>query len=635
MLSPTRLLLVSLLLLALGATPAGAASPPKTPKHCKASEAPRKVTYVKPSGGRKHTVKGCSPRAEPAPPATLGAGLLAVLRHSRKSALKLASQRVAKLTRSKAGKRVTAADATTDPLLAASLAPVASHSSKPASAGAHASNVQSGHETFNVTGGPPGTTTTMQRDFVDWDATEARPGSSKEVETETEGTVGGKKSTKKKAMKLSDFTDRCPDAAGVARGEVEFEIRETHTVDGGALETLIVVNTKFKAQFNDNARIASVEVTGETSWSTETRVGERKTSHRSVSATVGLESFGADTGRGERDVRLNFDNITATDQAIAIEGALVGLVGDPTTFAADVMAEALLHLQQRADRCMKIVPEPLEVHVKPGGSVAIGARLTDFDGGPRSGPITTSGGNAGGAVTPSPSEATPLASFTYRALPSRPPGGIDKVDFRHVSKQGRSGVATMTVIYDKPPKPPVTAYAGTFSGTWDSASTGEEWTFDGDARLEYAGEEPPFSAPPGAPAGSYRRFEVSSGGADVEVVAVSPFDGCGFKGSGHLALGPGTVFGYLSVQDVDPPPIAYLLGLQSPSTMTISVTKTGAGPGCDAGEVVSYPVPGIWVAMHTSQSSLSTTLSGAEDASTPESPFDYDVISKWSLVPAG
>jgi hypothetical protein len=114
---------------------------------------------------------------------------------------------------------------------------------------------------------------------------------------------------------------------------------------------------------------------------------------------------------------------------------------------------------------VKIVPEPLEVHVKPGKSVAIGARLNDAQGAPRSGTITATDGSAGGTVRPSAAQADPKAAFTYIALPARPPGGVDKVTFRHVSKQGKAS-AEMTVIYDDVPHLP-TRFEGTWTRTFE------------------------------------------------------------------------------------------------------------------------------------------------------------------------
>jgi hypothetical protein len=88
--------------------------------------------------------------------------------------------------------------------------------------------------------------------------------------------------------------------------------------------------------------------------------------------------------------------------------------------------------------------------------------------------------------------------------------------------------------------------------------------------------------------------------------------------------------GYLSVEAVQKP--MYLIGLQSPGK-TVTLTRTGSADGCHAGETVACPVPGIWAQTQSAHTSGSAFLADTEDDSTPESPFDYDTVSRWSLVP--
>ena len=211
-----------------------------------------------------------------------------------------------------------------------------------------------------------------------------------------------------------------------------------------------------------------------------------------------------------------------------------------------------------------------------------------------------------------------------------PPGRTDTVTLKHVSKRGRASDKTVTVIYDDPPPPPLpNAYAGTIAGTWDSASFGEEhWTYTGNVRLAYAGDEP--APPPGGPPDRYRRFTVTTGSAQVSMTATFS-DGCGVEGSASVTIDPGDQSGYLSVQATQKP--AYLIGIQSRGK-SITVTRTGAADSCDAGETTTYPVPGIWAQTQSAHTSASSTLADSEDDSTPQTPFDYDTVSTWSLAPA-
>jgi hypothetical protein len=41
-----------------------------------------------------------------------------------------------------------------------------------------------------------------------------------------------------------------------------------------------------------------------------------------------------------------------------------------------------------------------------------------------------------------------------------------------------------------------------------------------------------------------------------------------------------------------------------------------------------------WASTTTIRTSATTTLADEEDHATPESPFDYDAFSRWSLVPS-
>ena len=124
---------------------------------------------------------------------------------------------------------------------------------------------------------------------------------------------------------------------------------------------------------------------------------------------------------------------------------------------------------------------------------------------------------------------------------------------------------------------------------------------------------------------------MEGGGADVSVTATSPFDGCGFTGSGHVDF-TAHQGGTLYAQEGDKP--WYYAGMSRGAGDSIEVTKTGSDPSCNAGETEQYPVPGVYIQMESSRMSESATLAGEEDSSTPATPFDYDVVTRWNLSPA-
>ncbi len=605
-----RTLVVACVLAGLGANLAPAAS--VSAKRCKSSQVKTKLTIVKTKGHKRHRATVCLPRRvkRPASPA-------AALRQARAIALKRAPKQIKRLLRKKAPRRVRAAAKITDRALLRGLNPLA-----------QAARITHESDTQTLRGGPPGTTTVQHREATGWDDEEPEPGVEATVAIDTTSTrIGGVASSKSTRAKLVRRMSRCPDASGIGNGILTYTQSEKQLVNqpnGGTAskEERFEFDSKVLVHFNDEAHVSSVEVVGTWKWSSESRVSDRR---------IRLDAVGGGiSGNPSPEGRLAGFNSTvtnATSPGLAIFGPLFSVLASeiPKGFISELVSEA----QKRAvgGRCARLVPEPVTVRVKPRQTVELTSGLVDFDSAPLPGTVKAT---AAKATVTAQAEADPTARFTYTALSAVPPGRTDTVTLKHVSKRGRASDKTVTVIYDDPPPPPLpNAYAGTISGTWDSASFGEEhWTYTGNVRLAYAGDEP--APPPGGPPDRYRRFTVTTGSAQVSMTATFS-DGCGVEGSASVTIDPGDQSGYLSVQATQKP--AYLIGIQSRGK-SITVTRTGAADSCDAGETTTYPVPGIWAQTQSAHTSASSTLADSEDDSTPQTPFDYDTVSTWSLAPA-
>ena len=102
------------------------------------------------------------------------------------------------------------------------------------------------------------------------------------------------------------------------------------------------------AHFADNARIASVDVTGDWSWSTETRRSGRRVARHAVAGRAHHEGFSQTTSGSAVDnhVEVRTTVSTATDDGTAISGNYLGLF---TAVLPDIfMEEALDGIQKRA-----------------------------------------------------------------------------------------------------------------------------------------------------------------------------------------------------------------------------------------------------------------------------------------------
>jgi hypothetical protein len=587
--------------------PETAAGSAKKAKRCKPSQVRTKVTIAKRRGHRRHRITVCLPRSVKRP-----ASIAAALRKGRAIALKHVSKRVARLLRTKAARRVRAADAARDRRVAAELRP-----------GARAAKVthQSDTETLK---GPPGTHTVQRRDATEWDDEEPNPGTEKKVAIDTTSTrIAGLSSSKSVRLELTQLMSRCPDAGGIGHGVLKYLNSEKQVVDkpgGGRAvhEVRQVLDAKILVHFSDEAKVTSVDVDGDWKWSSTSTLSGQELS--TFAAGGGL------TAKAGTDGHVSSFNVSVANASSPFATALGVLLGTITVLVPiDGVSDPVSGITRRAGNgtCAKIEPDPASVHVKPSATVPISAGLRDEKDQPLTGVVKAAAAKA--TVAPGESQADPVAHFTYTALSSVPSGRTDTVTLKHVSKRGRAREKTVTIIYDDPPPPPLpNAYGGTLSGNWDATSTGEHWTYTANVELAYDGDE--IAPPPGGPPDRYRRFFVTSGTAQVTLNLVSPFGGCNYHGTGPVDLDPGSQSGSMIVQATAKP--AYFLALQSRGK-TITVEESG-GAGC--GGTQPYPVPGIWAQTQSAHTSATATLAGQETVP-PPTPFDYETFSRWNLAP--
>lgn len=412
-------------------------------KHCPAAQIRKSISYVQRKGGRTHHASGCVPRSVTRP-----TSVAAALSSVRSIAAGLIPARTARALRGGAARRVLSADAATDAALAAATKP---------SRRAHAATVTHESDTTLVDG-PPGTRTTQTRERTTWDADEPQEGFEATVTTATTSNrIAGLSSTKRKTTKIKVLLDSCPDAAGVAHGTASYSEHERQVIatPGGGqavLDQLSTFHGTIAAHVGDDAHIASVEVTGDWSFSQSGRV---------VRGSVSSSNFRQSNGGDYLD--LNAAVTTASDDGVAVSGRYLGLyvTAVPGLFIQDALNVLQRHLL--GGRCVAIVPDATTVHVVPGGTVPIGAHLEDRHHATFSGPIDAA--TVAGRVDPSRLDAAPHAVFVYAAAATPPAGGTDVVVLRHVSRHGVGNPATVTVVYDK------RRFPARFDGSWTRTIT--------------------------------------------------------------------------------------------------------------------------------------------------------------------
>ena len=184
-----------------------------------------------------------------------------------------------------------------------------------------------------------------------------------------------------------------------------------------------------------------------------------------------------------------------------------------------------------------------------------------------------------------------------------------------------------------PPTPPVPppapdTYTGTFSGEADSEAAGIHWTWDGAVVMDAAQDQSLFP-PNGAPPGTYRVFTVTSGAVDLTLNATTT-SGCTFAGTKHLDVTPG-LLNTLTLQLDDPTP-AYSLHITGSIIDTVDATHSGTD--CPSETTTPFSVYPTWASTGTdAHTSPSLNLVDSQAELTPETPFDYDSTTRWSLSP--
>jgi hypothetical protein len=513
-----RLIACAALGLALCLTAVPVAEGARKTKRCKASQARQTVTYKTRKGGRTHRLKACVPRRAPTLAGSLRAAVPVAFRESRRLATRMTPKRIAKLRRTRAARRVAAADRVTDAALGAGLAIGGRVAS------ARASRVDTQRETGTIKG-PPGTRTVETKVGTLRDDSEPNPGGEREVATDTRSRrIADSSSRSSKVIRVEDSMARCPDAAGVAGGRVKIVIKETFTMERagggrGVVEDTDTFDGEVKAQFADTARIASATTTGTWSLVTQTRSGSRRGPRNFVSGTISGTELGPDTGGNHRNVRLTTTVTGASGDKPALHGALSrSLFADAA--AQIVVAEVLSGIQRRAESgdCVRIEADPASVHVKARGTVAFGARLIGADGAPFDGPINAQA-ERGGTVAPETAHGTPRAAFTYHALPFKPPGGTDSIGLRHTSKRGRARTGGVTVIYDDTPSHSYRVLAARLDETYTATKPGASF--------------------PGCP--QFRNSQTNTLSLGVQPAPL-PFPGA----NGHLLEGPNGFIGQIT-----------------------------------------------------------------------------------------
>ena len=414
---------------AVACAPAGLAGESQAKrKRCKASQVKQTVKYRR--GGRRDRAKGCAPRAGKVP-TTVAAALPVVLKKTRVVAAKLAPRAMKRARKRKAARLVARADRATDAALGRGAAPLAT-----------AATVGTDTERSTVPG-PRGTRSTMTRTVTERSGNEPRIGRDGDLTIDTRSTrIGG--SSRRKTVSFTQNMDRCPDGGGIGRGPVTYK-QHDHWVTGDVVQDeRATFEGEIVAHFGDDARIASVDVTGTWSWSTETRRSGERVARHAVAGRAHSEGFRQSTSGDSvsNHVEVRTTVSTATDDATAISGNYLGLF---TAVLPDIfMEEALDGIQKRAlsGACVKVVPKEPTVHVSPASNAPVVAHLVDSAGATFSGAISTTNPK----VSPQRAEGNPDAQFTYVA----PAGasGTDFVRLEHTSRRGKANPGIVNIVID-------------------------------------------------------------------------------------------------------------------------------------------------------------------------------------------
>jgi hypothetical protein len=419
---------VAIAVLVGGGVPGGVAPSEAQRKRCKASEVKRTVSYRR--GARRDRATGCAPRAGKVAD-TVAAALPTVLKRTRAVAARLAPRVAKRARKRKAARRVARADRATDAALGRAAGPLA---------GAAAVRTETDRSTVP---GPPGARSTMTRTIAERSGDEPAIGRDGDLIIDTRSTrIGG--ASKRKSVSFTHDMARCPDGGGIGRGPVTYTQRDRFTVGDVVQSEIGRFSGEVVAHFGDDARIASVDVTGTWSWSTEIRRSGNRVARHAVSGGARAEGFRQSSTAGTIDNHLDVRTTVtrATDDRTAISGAYLGLF---TVVMPDLfIEEALDGIQKRAlsGACVRVVPNEATVRVAPASTAPVVAHLVDSGGARVSGAITTTHAR----VAPQRADGNPDARFSYAA----PAGatGTDSVQLEHTSRRGRAGAGIVNVVIE-------------------------------------------------------------------------------------------------------------------------------------------------------------------------------------------
>ncbi len=411
--------------------PSAAATGASKARHCPRGQVRRTIAYVHRKGGPVDHATGCVAKAVVVPKSFAG-----LQRSIRKLGLTFAPVRVVRAFRAASARRLAATDARTDALLAADVS-------------AHTSRVSGDNNTQTNDNGTQ-TLHSERHESLDTadDTGEAYVTTSSTKATRVRGTAI------RKRLQVRYLVNRCPDASGKSQGNVSMTLTDVRTSNGVSISQTSKFNADIDVQFDDNAQVASVKVTG--TWSFAVNTAH---SHRSVGGDVSSSDFRITDGSAY--INLPTSVTTGTDDAIASGGGPLGV------WVAEIVAKDTIEkLIGRARTyplgggCVKIVPASPTVHVRAGGTVDIVAHLTDHHDQTFSGRMTAV--NTANRVTPTETQAGSDARFTYAAPSDAKAGDTDVVQLGHLSKRGKalptSGTVNVVVDAGRFPK--------RFDGSW-------------------------------------------------------------------------------------------------------------------------------------------------------------------------
>ena len=415
--------------------------------HCRAGEVRRTTAYVHRQGGPVDHATGCVLKKVPVPKS------FPVLESRvRAFAMTFVPADVARAFRSESARRVAATDAKTDAALGADLK---EHAPPPAAMSlARAAGTMRSDEGAAVTAAA-GTETKYVSHFMKLDTADDTGESSVSGST-TKAThfSGPRSASSSKEFTVKNLINKCPDAAGIAHGTLEFKYRDYRIAGPRTITETSTFHAQILAHFDDTAHIASVEIIGTWSFAISTRH-----TNRSVGGDVAMSNFRQTDGLSHFDLPTTVT--TGTDDDIVTGGHPLGV-----WVAEGLVHEYIQNILASIPKgvCVNIVPDSPTVHVVPGGTVAIVAHLTDHHDQTFPGLITEY--NGAGRVSPAQAQANTDARFTYTAPAGVSAGGTDDVQLSHVSKRGKGIGGHVVVIFDDKPH-----FPQRFDGTWTRVFT--------------------------------------------------------------------------------------------------------------------------------------------------------------------